>query len=272
MPTLPSDPTVRAPHQARHVAESFGSDPERYERTRPRYPQALVDQIIAASPGPELLDVGIGTGVSAYPFHAAGCRVLGVEIDPRMAEFARGRGFEVEVARFEDWDPAGRSFDALIAGMTWHWIDPAAGAAKAATVLHPNGLLALFWNVARPPAQLAHAFSDVYRRVLPDTPFAAAPRDPVTAYDRLLGATSAAIQATSAFTEPERLRVDWERSYSTEEWLDQVPTFGGHSTFPPEQLAQVLSGIRTALDNAGGAFTMTYAALAMTARRRDERP
>ena len=272
MPTLPSDPTARAPHQARQMAESFGTDPERYDRTRPRYPNALVDQIIAATPGLEVLDVGIGTGVSAQPFQAAGCRVLGVEVDPRMAEFARGRGFDVEIARFEDWDPAGRSFDALIAGMTWHWIDPAVGAAKAATVLRPNGLLALFWNVARPPAELAHAFSDVYRRVLPDTPFAAAPRDPVTAYNRLLETTCAAIRATSAFTEPEPLRFDWECSYSTEEWLDQVPTFGGHGTLPPEQLAQVMSGIRTALDNAGGAVTITYAALAITARRRDERP
>ena len=254
------------------MAQSFGTDPERYDRTRPRYPQALVGRIIASIPGREVLDVGIGTGVSAQPFRAAGYRVLGIEVDPRMAEFARGRGFEVEVARFEDWAPAGRSFDALIAGMTWHWIDPVAGAAKAAAVLRPAGLLAPFWNVAQPPAELAQAFSNVYRRVLPDTPFAAAPTDLVTAYDRLLETTSAAIQATSAFTDPERLRFDWQRSYTTGEWLEQVPTFGGHSTFPPERLAQLLLGLRTAIDNVGGTFTITYAALAITARRRYEQP
>jgi SAM-dependent methyltransferase len=270
MPTLPSDPTLRASHEARQAAESFGTDPDRYDRTRPRYPRALVDSIIASLPGRDVLDVGIGTGVSAEPFRTAGCGVLGVEVDLRMAEFARRRRFEVEVARFEDWDPASRSFDGLIAGMTWHWIDPVAGAAKAAAVLRPNGFIALFWNVAQPPAELAQAFSDVYRRVLPDTPFAAAPRDPVTAYERLLETTSAAIQATRAFSDPGLLRFDWERSYTTEEWLDQVPTFGGHSTFPPGRLAQLLSGIRTAIDNAGGAFTTTYAALAITARRRHE--
>ena len=250
------------------MAQSFGTDPERYDRTRPPYPQALVDRIIASIPGREVLDVGIGTGVSAQPFRAAGYRVLGVEVDPRMAEFARRRGFEVDVARFEDWDPAGRSFDALIAGMTWHWIDPVAGAANAAAVLRPAGLLAPFWNVAQPPAELAQAFTNVYRRVLPDTPFAAAPTDLITAYDRLLETTSAAIQATSAFTDPERLRFDWQRSYTTGEWLEQVPTFGGHSTFAPERLAQLLLGLRTAIDNAGGTFTITYATLAITARRR----
>ena len=45
--------------------------------TRPRYPQALVDRIIAASPGTEVLDVGIGTGVSAQPFRAARVPGLG---------------------------------------------------------------------------------------------------------------------------------------------------------------------------------------------------
>src|SRR5919108_4120883 len=110
MPTLPSKP-----HQARQVAESFGSDPDRYDRARPRYPDALVDRIVAASPGPDVLDVGAGTGIAARQFQAAGCTVIGVEPDARMAEFARRGGVEVEVATFEDWDPAGRVFDAVIA-------------------------------------------------------------------------------------------------------------------------------------------------------------
>jgi hypothetical protein len=43
---------VNEPHQARQVAESFGSDAERYDRARPRYPAAMVEAIVAASPGP----------------------------------------------------------------------------------------------------------------------------------------------------------------------------------------------------------------------------
>jgi len=33
------------------VAESFGTDPGRYDRARPSYPAALVEWIVAASPG-----------------------------------------------------------------------------------------------------------------------------------------------------------------------------------------------------------------------------
>lgn len=114
-------------------------DTERYDRTRPRYPQAMVERIVAASPGPDVLDVGCGTGIEARQFQAAGCTVLGVEPDARMAAFAQRTGIEVEVATFEAWQAAGRNFDAVIAGQAWHWVDPVAGAAKAAQVLRPGG-------------------------------------------------------------------------------------------------------------------------------------
>ena len=268
MPTIPSSPASSEPHQARQLAESFGADSGRYDRTRPGYPQDLVDAIISGSPGHDVLDVGIGTGISARPFQAAGCQVLGVEVDPRMAEFARQRGVEVEVAKFEDWDPAGRTFDAIIAGMTWHWVDPAAGAAKAARLLRPGGRLAVFWNVGQPPPDLAYAFSDVYRRVLPDTPFAGTPSDPLAAYARFFAKTADEIQQVRVFSEPERWQFDWEQRYTKSEWLEQVPTFGGHSQFPPAKLNELLAGLGATIDALGGSFTMRYAAVAVTASRR----
>ena len=152
------------------MAESFGSDAERYDRTRPRYPGALVERIVAVSPGLDVLDVGCGTGITARQFQAAGCLVLGVDPDARMADFARRTGVVAEVATFEAWESAGREFDAVVAGQAWHWVDPVAGAAKAAQVLRPGGRLAVFWNAFRFPPDMDEAFAAVYRRVLPDSP------------------------------------------------------------------------------------------------------
>ena len=98
-----------------------------------------MNRIVAASPGQAVLDVGCGTGIAARQFQAAGCQVLGVDPDERMAELARRAGLDVEVATIETWDPAGRSFDAVIAGQAWHWVDPVAGAAKAAQAVRPGG-------------------------------------------------------------------------------------------------------------------------------------
>jgi len=247
------------------MAESFGSDPERYDRTRPRYPQTLVDRVIAASPGTDVLDVGIGTGVSAQPFLAGGCRVLGVEPDERMADFARQLGFEVEVAKFEEWDATGRTFDAIISGQAWHWVAPVVGAAKAAEVLRPGGLLAAFWNVFQPPPDLAEAFAAVYRQVLPGSPFFRATVPGIDAYSGLLDRAVDGVRAAGAFGEPERWEFDWECSYTRGEWLDLVPTSGGHSNFPPGKLDELLAGIGAAIDAVGGRFTMGYTAVLLTA-------
>ena len=257
------------PHQARDMAESFGVDPERYDRTRPRYPDALINRIIAESPGPEILDVGTGTGIAARQLRAAGCAVLGVDPDARMAGFARRAGVEVEVATFEAWDSGGRTFDALIAGQAWHWVDPAAGAAKAARVLRPGGLLAACWNVHEPAPEVAAAFAAVYDRVLPDSPFNPWTGRAQDGYTAILAKAADGIRQTGAFGEPRRWRYDWERTYTREEWLDEVPTAGTHTRLPPGTLAELLEGMGAAIDAMGGGFTAPYAAVAVTASRLD---
>lgn len=252
------------------MAESFGSDAERYDRARPSYPQAMVERIAAACPGTDVLDVGCGTGIVARQFAAAGCRVLGVDVDARMADLARQRGLAVEVAAFEAWDPAGREFDAVVAGQTWHWVDPVAGAAKAARTLRPGGLLAVFWNAGQPSPELAESFAEVYRRVMPDSLAARQWTTPaVDGYSALCTRAADGIREVGAFGAPEQWRFDWERAYTRDEWLDQLPTTGGHTRLPPAELEEVLAGIGAAVDSVGGRFTMRYATVAVTATRGD---
>ncbi len=270
MVILPSEPSPfpeRESHQARQIAESFGSDPGRYDRARPGYPRALIERIMTASPGRDVLDVGAGTGISARAFEAAGCRVLGVEVDPRMAAFARQQGLGVEIARFEDWDPAGRTFDAVIAGQAWHWVDPVAGAAKAAGVLRPGGLLVPFWNTFEPPARLWEAFAGVYRRALPELPFRRGVAWGVEAYSGQLAKAAGGMAGAGGFGAPERWEFGWKRSYTRDEWLDGVPTAGGFSRLPPGTQEDLLAGLGAAIDAAGGSFTMEYITVAVAAAR-----
>ena len=261
-------PSQVRPHEARSWAESFGRDAERYDRARPRYPEALIQRIVAASPGKDVLDVGCGTGIAARQFAAAGCRVLGVDVDPRMAEVARGHGIEVEVGKFEDWDPAGRGFDAVVAAQSWHWVEADAGARQAARVLRPGGRLALFWNVATPadPA-LADAFAEVYRAVLGDHPIFGRALRPNAGYTAFNDRANEGVRRCGSFGEPENWEYAWDRGYTREEWLDVVPTQGGHNTLTPEQLERVLAGIAGVVDAAGGSFLMHYDVTVATAVR-----
>ncbi|WP_280382266.1 class I SAM-dependent methyltransferase [Nocardia wallacei] len=265
------------------MAESFGVDAERYDRTRPPYPPDLVARIIAATPSPgargvpglDVLDVGCGTGIEARQFRAAGCRVLGVEPDGRMAEFARRSGVAVEVATFEEWDPAGRDFDLVVAGTAWHWVDPVAGAVQAARVLRPGGRLAVFWHVFQTPPEVTDATIAAFTRAVPDSPIdmrvmrqsMGADRTMADAYQPMFDKASEGIRAAGEFGTPEQWRFDWERSYTRDEWLDQMPTHGALTRLRPDQLADVLGAVGDAIDTLGGSFTMPYATIAVTAVR-----
>lgn len=195
--------------------------------------------------------------------------VLGVDVDERMADFARRHGLEVEVAAFEVWEPAGCEFDAVIAGQTWHWVDPVDGAAKAARVLRPGGRLALFWNMFRPSPEINEAFSAAYRRAMPDLPYQPwATPGPDSSSGFFTGAADGIVSA-GAFTAPEQWRFEWERSYTRAEWLDQLPTAGGHNRLPAATLEQLLARVGDAIDALGGSFTMRYDAVVVTAARQE---
>jgi SAM-dependent methyltransferase len=275
MPTVtppPAPPPRPEPHLQRRIAESFGIDPERYDRSRPPYPDAMIERIVAAAPGAAFLDVGCGTGIVARQFRAAGRTVLGVEPDPRMAGFARGTGLVVEAATFETWEPAGRTFDAIVAGTAWHWVDPVAGAAKAARILRPGGVLAPFGHIYQLPLAVADALATAYRRVAPGSPVGFTGQSDgsiLDAYQALYTRAADGIREAGGFGEPELWRYDWERSYMRAEMLDLVPTSGGLSGLPPEQLAEVMAAVSGAVDELGGVVTLPYATWGLTAIRAD---
>ena len=262
----------RESHQARELAESFGSDAERYDRARPRYPGPWWTGSSPPAPGPGLcLDVGCGTGIAARQFQAAGCRVLGVDPDARMAELARRRGLEVEVAMFEAWDSGGREFDAVVAGQAWHWVDPVAGAAKAAEVLRPGGRLAVFWNVFQPPPDLAEAFAAVYRRVLPDSPLLRGGADDrgLDAYPGLFAKAADGMRQAGAFGDAGAVavRLGPAATPGTNGWTRCRPSAASGQIPEDGQREICWRAFGAAIDAAGGSFTVQYATVAVAAAR-----
>ena len=262
--TEPSPSSDRQPHLLRDIAESFGVDADRYDRARPRYPDALIQRVIAASPGTEFLDVGCGTGIGARQYRAAGVTVLGVDPDARMAEVARRSGIDVEIGNFETWDPNGRSFDAVVAGQAWHWVDPVSGAAKAAQVLRPHGLLATYWHVFDPPSEIAQAFDDVFARVAPDAPLQTPGRE---LQEANLSRAVEGIRTAGGFAEPAQWRFEWQRRYTRDEWLEHLATTGQLTLLGRDEIAAVHDAVGTAIDAIGGGFTMEYVTLASLAPR-----
>jgi len=159
----------------------------------------------------------------------------------------------------------------MTAGQAWHWVDMAAGAAKAAQALAPGGLLAVFWNSFLPPPEVNAAIGAVYRRVLarvaPGAPDMSGGMPGPEGYRQLCDKAAEAMAAAGAFGPPEHWRFDWSRDYTTAQWLDAVQTFGGWGRIPAGGQREVLDGIGEAIDNAGGSFTMRYATVGAAAAR-----
>jgi SAM-dependent methyltransferase len=250
-------PTNDPVHSDRARAESFGAVAEAYDRYRPSYPDGLIQDLVAVAPR-RTLDVACGTGKVAVPLVACGLAVLGVEVDPKMADVARRHGILVEVAAFETWDDDGRRFDLITCGQGWHWIDPDKGAAKAARVLHPGGTLAVFWNYPELEANVQRALDEVYRTHAPEL----APMP-----DHQQDATHLeAIRANSAFVEVETRRYHWERSLTSEEWVGRAATHSDHLRLPEQRRTALLDALRAVIDERGGSLDVRFGTFAIFAR------
>lgn len=242
-------------YQDRQRACSFGADPERYDRFRPTYPAALIDHLLGTSPGP-VLDVGCGTGIVSRLLAARGCRVLGVEPDERMAAVARRHGIEVEPGTFEAWEPQGRTFDLVTSGQAWHWVDPEVGASKAGSVLRPGGRLAVFWNIGNMPPEVRTKLDEVYRVHAPG----------LDRYSVVLGnggkerpsGAMTALRASERFASVDVRSFPHDVTYTTQAWIEHLPTHSDHATLDPNRRARLLAAAEEVIAGLGGSFVMHY--------------
>jgi hypothetical protein len=68
----------------RERADLFGREAERYDKSRPTYPPALIDEVVGPSPDAlSVLDVGCGTGIASRQMAGRGhVQALGMEPPP----------------------------------------------------------------------------------------------------------------------------------------------------------------------------------------------
>jgi SAM-dependent methyltransferase len=134
--------------------QRFSDRVEAYLAGRPRYPDAVVEHLatVGALPaGGIVADVGVGTGVSAEPFLAAGHAVIGVEPNGPMR--AAGDEFLSRYSRYRSVEGtadatglADHSVDLVIAAQAFHWFDPLRFRHESLRIVRPGGWAALIWN------------------------------------------------------------------------------------------------------------------------------
>ena len=133
------------------ATRGFSLAADAYDRSRPDYPPAAVDAVLAAlalSPRDPLLELGAGTGKLTRLLAARGARVVALEPIPAMRARLRGVPGVSPVAAFAEALPVHPgALGGAIAATAFHWFDGARTLAELHGALRPRGRLALLWNV-----------------------------------------------------------------------------------------------------------------------------
>lgn len=242
--------STRSDGDRERLRQTFDRAADLYQRVRPEYPDALLDDLIAVTgltKGSRLLEVGCATGKATLPLARRGLRITCVELGAHLAAAARRNvaGHDVEVARgrFEDWQPApGERFDLVFAATAWSWVDPAVRYARAWQALRPGGHLA-FWNATHVFPDGGDPFfgeiQDVYDEIGEGMPPGSVQPRPGELED-----SRAEIEASGLFEVVLVRHFDWERVYDAEEYIELLNTFSGHIAMAEWQRERLYGEIR----------------------------
>jgi ubiquinone/menaquinone biosynthesis C-methylase UbiE len=134
----------------RHQRTLFDGAAQLYDASRLGYPADIVEFIVVTAglgTGSTVLEVGCGTGQLTEGLACFGFELTAIDIGPSMIAAARrrlaGAAISFQVASFEDFAAPDDSFDLIVSGTAFHWVDPEVKFHKSARLLRPGGWLAL---------------------------------------------------------------------------------------------------------------------------------
>ena len=146
------------------VHAAFTSKVADYVASRPDYPDALYDLLVAHAglrPGIVAADIGAGTGLFCEGLLERGAHVVAVEPNAAMrsaAERIHGHteGFRAVEGAAEATSLHAQSVDLVTAAQAFHWFDVEPARRELLRILKPEGCVALVWNdrVSSEPLQV----------------------------------------------------------------------------------------------------------------------
>jgi SAM-dependent methyltransferase len=245
----------------------FGEVAEQYDRSRPSYPDALVDELVALAglgPGRRVLEVGAGTGKATAMFALRGVPLLALEPSAAMAAVARRKlesypEVELVESDFERWDPRGAEFSLIYAAQSWHWVTPELGYLRARAALTPGGLLAVFWNRPRwGRVALRDELAAVYAIQAPDLD-TDSPMHPAGALaPERQDSWEREIAQSPSFVDAQIRNYDWTCEYSAGEYARLLETHSDTRMLSQERRARLLAAVAGEIERRGGSLQMSY--------------
>ncbi len=256
---------------------SFDAAAQLYDDARPAYPEPMIDAVLAyagLAPGARALEIGAGTGQATAQFAWRGIPVHAVEPGAAMADVIRekfeGTGLEVtvETADLETAALPPRAFGLVFASTSWHWLTPGVRWSIVGETLAPGGTLAAFWNIPHwRRTALCPQLDAVYRSSGADLsqlgPMAAAEVE----HAALMAEFFNDAPDREAFTDFRGAQFGWEETYTAQEYVALLGTYGDHLTLEPDVRERLLTGVAAVIEEHGGTLELPYTTHLLVARR-----
>jgi SAM-dependent methyltransferase len=139
----------------RYRKDLFKGTAEHYDRFRPPYPAALLEDLRARVPltgDSRMLDLACGTGQIAFPLAPRVAEVLAVDQEAELVDFGRRKAERLGVTNIE-WIAAAAedvelegAFDLVAIGNAFHRLDRDAVTTRLVPCLAARGCIALLWG------------------------------------------------------------------------------------------------------------------------------
>jgi SAM-dependent methyltransferase len=218
----------------------FGAAAAEYERARPGYPSAPVDEAVAAlelRPGARVVDLAAGTGKLTRVLAGRGFELVAVEPVPAMAAQLAGAvpGVEVRDGTAEDMPFADGTLDAVFVAQAFHWFDAAAAAREIHRVLRPGGGLVVVWNVAAYGEGWLAELDALYHRLRGH------------ARSRRDGIWRRELEASELFTPLETATAPNDTRVTPEQAIERVSSISFVGALPEAERSAVLDEVRVLL-------------------------
>lgn len=230
----------------------YGTVATTYDRVRPKYPAQLWDRVVEVGKIPvnaKILEVGCGPGTATISLAQSGFSVIALEPSLEASEIARQHTanyplVEIINSNFEEWEPADRSFDAIVAATSWHWVSPVSKHLKAASLLKAGGKLILLWNTGmQPPFAVFEDLAPVFEQYLPTF---AKYKDPETQLSEVNTIARSAIDS-GLFIDLHQEYRSIEVNYSIDDYLQLLTTYSPCIALSPECRHDLLAGLKVVL-------------------------